>query len=197
MKTLHYYFALISPFAYLGHDALARIAERDDVKVVCHPTRIGAVFAATGGLPPAKRSPQRQAYRFAELRRWSARKALPLTLEPKHFPVDESLAAQCVLALQDAGVSPMGFIGRAHRATWAEERDLSDPAVVVDVLRADGQDAEVIVARAQDPATVKAYDDGTQAAIDAGVFGSPTYIIDGEVFWGQDRLDWVEAHLND
>ena len=81
MKTLHYYFGLISPFTYLGHDEFMEIVDRADVNVEFHPIKFGAVFAATGGVPPAKRSPQRQALRFQELRRWSARKGIPLNLE--------------------------------------------------------------------------------------------------------------------
>ena len=197
MKTLHYYFALMSPFTYLGHDELMEIADRDDVQVVFHPIKVGAVFSATGGLPPAKRSPQRQALRFAELRRWSARKELPLNLVPKHFPVDESLAARSVLALVRAGHSPWDFIRRAHQAVWAEDRDLSDPATVADLLKAAGHDAEAITAAAQLDEIGAAYDADTDAAIEAGVFGVPTYVVGDELFWGQDRLEWVEAVLNE
>jgi len=197
MKTLHYYFALISPFSYLGHDELQGIVDRDDVKVEFHPVKVGAVFSATGGVPPAKRSPQRQALRFAELRRWSARKELPLNLVPKHFPVDESVAARCVLALVQQGQAPWEFIGRAHRAVWAEDRDLSDIETVRAVLVEAGQDADAILALAQSDEIGAAYDQDTEAAIEAGVFGAPTYVVGNELFWGQDRLDWVEAVLNE
>lgn len=197
MKTLHYYFALISPFSYLGHDELQGIVDRDDVQVEFHPIKIGAVFGATGGVPPAKRSPQRQALRFAELRRWSARKELPLNLVPKHFPVDESMAARCVLALVQQGQSPWDFIGRAHRAVWAEDRDLSDVETVKALLSEAGLDADTILALAETDAIEAVYDQDTAAAIEAGVFGAPTYVVGEELFWGQDRLEWVEAVLNE
>ena len=198
MITLHYYFGLISPFTYLGHDEFMEIVDRADVNVEFHPIKFGAVFAATGGVPPAKRSPQRQALRFQELRRWSARKGIPLNLEPKHFPVDETLAACCVLALGELGARPWDFIGRAHRAVWAEERDLSDPAVVKDLLQAAGHDdTDAVLALAQAESTVAAYAAKTEAAIEAGVFGAPTYRLGAEHFWGQDRLEGVEAALNE
>ena len=197
MKTLHYYFGLISPFSYLGHDEFREITDRDDVKVEFHPIKFGPVFAATGGVPPAKRSPQRQALRFQELRRWSARKDVPLNLRPKHFPVDETLAACCILALVESGASPWDFIGAAHRAVWAEERDLSDPAVVKDLLQAAGHNAEAVTADAQSEATLAEYAAKTESAIENGVFGAPTYVIGEELFWGQDRLEWVEALLNE
>lgn len=197
MRKLDYYFALISPFSYLGHEELMGIVDRDDVEVRFHPVKVGAVFAATGGVPPSKRSPQRQALRFAELRRWSQRKEIPLNLEPKYFPIDESLAARCVIALTEQGVAPWDFIGRAHRAVWAEDRDLSDMAVVEDLLTSCGHDTGAVLTLAQSDEIGQAYDTGTEAAIEAGVFGAPIYVLDGELFWGQDRLEWIEAMLND
>lgn len=195
MKTIHYYFGLISPWTYLGHEAFARMVTEHGAKVVFHPIQFAPVFAATGGLPVPKRSPQRQAWRLAELRRWSARKALPLNLHPAHFPVDESLAAKAVLALQAMGENPLGFIGRAHRVVWAEERDLSDPVIVEELLQSEGFDAATVLDRSRQDDVVQAYDTGSELAIEAGVFGAPTYIIGDELFWGQDRLDWVEAEL--
>jgi len=196
MKTLHYYFGLISPFTYLGHDEFVGIVDRDDVKVVYHPINIGTVFAATGGLPPGKRSPQRQAYRLGELRRWSERKELPIQMQPKFFPVDESLAARCVLAIDAEGGSPLDFMGRAHRVVWVEDRDLSDVSVVEEILTAAGHDAKAVIARAEQDDIVAARDSGTEQAIEAGVFGAPTYVVNEELLWGQDRLDWVEETLN-
>ncbi|MGB1147093.1 MAG: 2-hydroxychromene-2-carboxylate isomerase [Alphaproteobacteria bacterium] len=195
MKTLHYYFGLISPWTYLGHDELTRIVSENGVKVVFHPIQFGPVFAATGGLPVPKRSPQRQAWRLAELRRWSARKGLDLNIQPAHFPVDESTAAKCVLALQAMGENPLGFMGRAHRVVWVEDRDLSDSAIVAELLRAEGFDAEGVMNRAQQDDVAQAYDSGPEQAIEAGVFGAPTFIINDELFWGQDRLDWVEEEI--
>lgn len=195
MKTLHYYFGLISPWTYLGHDELCRIVSEQAVEVVFHPIQFAPVFAATGGLPVPKRSPQRQAWRLAELRRWSARKGVTLNLHPAHFPVDESLAAKAVLALQAMGQSPLGFMGRAHRVVWAEDRDLSDPAIVQALLTDEGFDAVAVLERAAQDDIANTYDSGSERAIEAGVFGAPTYIIGDELFWGQDRLDWVEAEL--
>ena len=135
------------------------------------------------------------AWRLAELRRWSARKGLDLNLQPAHFPVDESTAAKCVLALQATGENPLGFMGRAHRVVWVEDRDLSDPAIVAELLQAEGFDAEGIMNRAQQDDVAQAYDSGPEQAIEAGVFGAPTFIINDELFWGQDRLDWVEEEI--
>ena len=196
MKTLHYYFALISPFSYLGHEEFREIVDRDDVTVAFHPLQVGPLFAATGGVAPSKRSPQRQSMRLAELRRWSERKEIALNLQPAHFPVNEALAARCIMTLTQDGVMPWDFIHRAHRVVWAEDGNLSDPAKVEEILTTAGHDATAVMATAQTDAIGAAYDACTEAAIETGVFGAPTFLIEDELFWGQDRLDWVEAVLN-
>ena len=196
MNTLHYYFALMSPFTFLGHDELLGIIDGEDVQVQFYPLKVGPLFAASGGVPVGQRPPQRQAYRLAELRRWSARKEIPLNVQPKHFPVDETLAACCVLVLQEQGLSPWDFIGRAHRVVWTEDRNLSDPAIVEELLTASGHDADTTLALARSETTLGAYAACTDAAIEAGVFGAPTYVMDGELLWGQDRLEFLESMLN-
>jgi 2-hydroxychromene-2-carboxylate isomerase len=153
------------------------------------------VFAASGGLPLAKRPKQRQAYRLMELERWRRRLNLPLSLHPKHFPVDESTAAGMVIAHGQGG----GDVGRLSQAmmtaVWAEERDLADRLTLLAIAAEQDLDGDALLAAATNPAVTAEYEANTQAAIAAGVFGVPTFVVGEELFWGQDRLDFVAEAL--
>ncbi len=193
--VIDYYYSLISPFTYLGHARLLDVAARHGARVVHKPVRLPQVFAETGGVPVAQRAPQRQAYRLAELARWREHLGVPLVLQPAHFPTDESLAARVVIAAQRAGLVcddlALGFL----RAVWAEERDIADPGTVRAVVEAAGLDPERLLADAARPEAQAAWEDNTREAIARGVFGAPTYAVGDRLFWGQDRLDFVERAL--
>lgn len=196
MKTIDYYFAPVSPWAYLGHARFVRIAKAAGAKVNVRPMDLGAIFPISGGLPLPKRAPQRQAYRLVELKRFSEHLGIPLNVKPKHFPAPGDEAAKLILAAdQLAGTdAALDLAQRIGRAIWAEERNIGEPAVLQALVGEAGLDAAVI-ARAAEPAMAERYAACTQQAIDAGVFGAPSYVIDGELFWGQDRLDFVERRL--
>lgn len=194
--VIDYYFAPQSPWAYLGHADLTVIARAAGARVNVLPVDLGAVFAVSGGLPLGQRSAQRQAYRLVELARFSAQLALPLNLAPRHFPVAGDDAARLIIAveLSDGADAAMALTGALGRAVWAEDRDIADGATRAAVLAA----CELPVQRLAeaDSAAVHArYQANTQRAIAAGVFGAPTYVVDGELFWGQDRLDFVRRRL--
>jgi len=123
-KTIDYFFAVGSPFAYLGHDRFVAIASKHAADVNVKPIDIGKVFAVSGGLPLKQRSPQRQAYRLRELARWSAFLNRPLNPRPRHFPVAGDLPARWTIAAaeQGAGVA-LTLAGALMRALWAEDRD--------------------------------------------------------------------------
>jgi 2-hydroxychromene-2-carboxylate isomerase len=195
---IDYYFTPISPWTYLGHERFARIASAAGAPVRVLPVDLGGkVFPVSGGLPLARRAPQRQAYRLVELARFSAFHAIPLNLHPKFFPVPPDDAARLIVtvALHDGDASAMALTGAVGRATWAEERNIADPATLAELLAALGLPPERL-AESQAPEIQARYEANTQRAIDAGVFGAPSYVIDGEVFWGQDRLDFVQRRLS-
>jgi 2-hydroxychromene-2-carboxylate isomerase len=196
-KIVDYYFSPVSPWSYLGHARFAEMAKRHGAAVNVKPADFGKIFPVSGGLPLPKRAPQRQAYRLVELRRFRDYLNMPLNLQPKFFPVPGDLAAQFIVAAGHAGGSEaaMRMAGAVLRACWAEERNVSDAATLTEICKEQGMDAAQIAAAAQTDA-VKAECAGyTQEAIDRGVFGAPSYVIDGEIFWGQDRLDFVERAL--
>ena len=194
--TIDYYFATMSPWTYLGHARFAAIAKAAGATVRVRPFDLGKVFPVSGGLPLAKRAPQRQAYRLVELRRFADHLKLPLNLQPAHFPVAGDAAAKLIIAVDahDGTDAAMALTGAVLRGVWVEERDIAAAEHLAAMLRALGL-AERRLADAETAAVIERYELNTQQAIDSQVFGSPTYVIDGELFWGQDRLDFVERRL--
>ena len=189
------YYALQSPWTYLGWARLRQLVAQSAATAHYRPIQIAPLFEASGTLALAQRPKQRQAYRLMELRRWRDHLGLPLNLHPKHFPVDESLAARMTIAHRQHGGDIAAFGQAMMTAVWAEERDLADRATLLQIARDQGADGSTLLEAAQGPAVQREYDANTQAAIDQGVFGLPTFVIAGELFWGQDRLDFVASAL--
>ena len=196
-KTVEYYFSPISPWSYLGHQRFDDLARRYGATVSVKPTDLGKVFPVSGGLPLAKRAPQRQAYRMVELKRFRDYLKLPLTLQPKYFPAPADLAAQLIIAAGHAGGADaaMRLAGAVLRGCWAEERNIADAETLRMICAEQKLDASSLFAAAQADAAKAEYERNTQDAIARGVFGAPSYVVEGEIFWGQDRLDFVERAL--
>ncbi len=193
MARIDYYFSVLSPFSYLAGLGLEEVAARRGAAIAYRPMDIMKVFAETGGIPMPKRHPSRIAYRSQELRRISARRGLAFNLKPAHWPTNPVPASLALIAVAEAG-GDAGTLAHAYlRAVWAEERDIGEAAVVAAILGENGHDAPALApAMAAAEAT---YHANTGAAIAAGVFGAPFYAVDGEIFWGQDRLDYLDDHL--
>jgi 2-hydroxychromene-2-carboxylate isomerase len=193
-KICEYYFTPQSPYAYFGHARLVALAKERGVQIDVKPFDLGKVFNVSGGLPLSKRAPQRQAYRLLELKRWSDHLQLPLNLQPKFFPVPSDAAAKLIIAAKMAlGANTALQVAAAiMRAVWVEEKNIADTETLIALTSACGHDGKALL-KTSETATVQAeYDGYTDAAIAANVFGAPWYVIDGEGYWGQDRLDFVE-----
>ncbi|MEL6218552.1 MAG: 2-hydroxychromene-2-carboxylate isomerase [Pseudomonadota bacterium] len=193
MARIDYYLSLISPFTYLAGMRLEEVAQWTGAEIVYRPMDILTLFGATGGVPVPQRHPSRQAYRLQELRRGSAAAGLPLTAKPAHWPTDVGLASAAVMVAADRGAEAGRLAHGLLAACWAEEKDIADPAVVAEKLAEVGldmaaMDAEIEAARPR-------LAENTEAAIAAGVFGAPFYVVGEELFWGSDRLEALEAHL--
>src|SRR5476649_2602061 len=196
-KHVDYYLSLNSPWAYLGSKRFEVIAKKYNADVTIWPVDFGSVFAVSGGLPLPKRAPQRQAYRMMELKRWRDHLGVKITLEPKYFPSNEVPAAQCVIALRELG-RMADAIKLAHavlNGVWAEEKNPGDPATLKTIIASCGLDAESVMKAGEAPEMTAKREAYTKHAIDHGVFGAPFFVIDGEKFWGQDRLDFVDRKL--
>ena len=195
--TIDYYFAPQSPWTYLGHQRFWDIARAARASVRVLPVDLGGkVFPVSGGLPLAKRAPQRQAYRLQELQRFSQWLDVPLNLQPHYFPVNGDDAARLIIAvdMKDGTDAAMKLGGAVMRAVWVEQRNIADEATLGRLLAEQGLPA-ARVDDAHSQAAHERYEIDSQQAIEAGVFGAPSYVIDGEIFWGQDRLDFVERRL--
>jgi carboxymethylenebutenolidase len=195
-KVVDYYLFMISPWAYLGGPRLHDIAERHDAEVRVKPIDASVVFPETGGVPLPKRAPARQNYRLAELARWRDHLGMDLTVKPAHFPVPHETASRMVIAAGEMdGGDPLGLAQAILAAVWAEEQDISDAATLSRIAAASGHDAGALLAAAETGETADAYAALSREAIDRGVFGSPSYVYRDEVYWGQDRLDFLDRAL--
>lgn len=197
--SLHidYYASLNSPWTHLGAARIEAMAIAHDATLRIWPVDFGAIFAASGGLPLPRRSPQRQAYRLQELARWRDHLGIPIHIQPKGFPSSETLTAACVIAVRET-IGDQPAIKLAHRvlkALWQEEVTPADPAVLAGLIADVGLDADQVLKLAEDPRWNQMRDADSQAALDRGVFGAPCYVIGTDMFWGQDRLEFVQRRL--
>ncbi|MDU8927279.1 2-hydroxychromene-2-carboxylate isomerase [Alisedimentitalea sp. MJ-SS2] len=192
---IDYYFSPLSTYAYLAGTRLEEIAARYGTEITYKPMDIIGLFARTGGTAPADRHPSRMDYRAQELRRWSKKTGLPLNPKPMFWPTNPAPASYAIIAAQDAGGGDMGkLVHGVLRACFAEEKDVAEDAVVAECLENAGFDPGLTLSGMLTGA--ETYARNTEEAVDVGVFGSPFYVCeDGEKFWGQDRLDDLEAHL--
>jgi 2-hydroxychromene-2-carboxylate isomerase len=195
--TVDYYMTLTSPWTYLGSAPFAEIARRHNVSVNIKPCKFGPIFDQTGGLPLPKRSPQRRAYRMMELKRWREVRGVPLTLEPKHFPCDDTEATRLVIATKLQGKDAHRLSLELGRALWEREESFADQDIIASAAERAGLDAAALRSGGPSDAELDAlHAQYTQEAVTAGVFGAPSFVLpSGEIFWGQDRLELLERAL--
>jgi 2-hydroxychromene-2-carboxylate isomerase len=196
-KTIQYFFTPHSPWAYLGHARLVALAKQTGAQIEPRPFDLARVFSVSGGQPLAKRAPQRQAYRLQELARWSEFLNLPLKPQPKFFPVPPEPAANLIIATRTSlgAEAALELAGAILRAVWAEDKNTTDEATLAQIATACGLDGEMLVKSSRTAGVQEQYQRNTDEAIAGNVFGVPWYVVDGENFWGQDRLDFVERAL--
>ncbi|BAM86781.1 conserved hypothetical protein [Bradyrhizobium oligotrophicum S58] len=194
-RQIDYYFSLQSPWAYIGHRLFHDIAASHGISVNLKPVMLLDLFAETGGLPLAKRHPARQRYRIVELKRWRDKRGLDFHLQPQNWPFNARLADGVVIAALQAGLDPEPYLQRAFPAIWEQQQNLADAAVIAGLADAAGLPGGDLVAQAATDVVGAVYEQNRQDAIAADVFGSPAYVLDGEIFWGQDRLELLADAL--
>jgi 2-hydroxychromene-2-carboxylate isomerase len=194
-KSIDYYLTLVSPWAFLGHDRFTKIAEQNNAKINVIPVNYGKIFSETGGLPLGKRSEQRKSYRLMELARWREELNVPINIHPKFFPASDLTAALMVTLVAQRGGDAIGLTGLFQRLVWIEDGNIADEATAIETANRAGFNGEELLKDSQAPDIKSQYEKNTEDAIARGVFGAPTYIIDNELFWGQDRLQFVDKAL--
>ena len=196
-SRIDYYMTPVSPYTWLGHARLRQIAEAHGAEIHLRVMDLAKVFPVSGGVPLKDRAPQRKAYRLLELERWRAWLGVRMNLEPKYFPVASQPAATTLLAVLERHGTEIALdvAGDLMRAVWAEDRNIADATTLAEILAARELDAGPLLMHAVSAEIEATYEEHTALAIAAGVFGSPSYVVDGELFWGQDRLDFVERKL--
>ncbi len=194
-RTIDYYFSLVSPWAYIGHATFMDLARRHDVAVRFKPMSLSSVFPETGGLPLAKRAPARQRYRLMELQRWREKRGVRLNVHPKFWPFDVNAADHFTVAIVQSGADPDQFLRNAFPGVWADEKNLADEATLVALANGVGLPGEELLAATKTDKVKAAYQQNIQDALKTDAFGSPCYVLDGEVFWGQDRIELLADAL--
>lgn len=196
MKSIDYFLSPMSPWTYLGHGRFTEIARRHGATTNVKPVDYGRIFPVSGGLPLSKRALQRQAYRLVELARWRDHLKVPLILQPKYFPYESSLASRLIIAADAHGAgAALRLSGAVLKACWAEERNMADEGELGNVIREQGLEPRGLIAAAKSDEAQARYDTLTAEAIELQVFGAPTYVYEKELFWGQDRLEFLERAL--
>ena len=188
-RQIDYYFSLQSPWAYIGHKLFRQVVSTYDLTVNHKPVVLVDLFSETGGLPLLKRHPVRQRYRMVELQRWRDKRGLNFHLQPANWPFNARLADGLVIAAIEADRDPDPFLRRAFAAVWEDELNLADPATLIKLADDSALPGKQLVERSATDEIGKIYEQNRQDALSADVFGSPAYVLDGEVFWGQDRIE--------
>lgn len=191
-RTLDYYYWLNSDWAYLGADRLEALAARQGVRIRYKPVDLPDVYSRTGGMLLGQRAPERQAYRITELKRWCRKLGLPVNPQPRYMCPNADLASFIVMAADDAGLSVAALSKAILHAQWCEDRDISCESTLREIVKALQWDDEGLLQAARQPEIERRYRRFTDEAVAAGVFGSPSYVYAGELFWGQDRLEMLE-----
>jgi 2-hydroxychromene-2-carboxylate isomerase len=193
---IEYYYGIPSPFAYLGSSRFQSIAKKYDAEIIEKPCDlVGGIFAKTGGLPVPERSFQRQKYRLDELKRWSEFLNIQINLKPKFFPPkDPHISSKYTIAANLLGIK-LVFGHELLKLMWSEEKDISDEKNIEIVGNFFELDFKKLSDLAKSEKVSKIYQENTEEAVTKNVLGSPTYIFNNQLYWGQDRLDFLERAL--
>jgi 2-hydroxychromene-2-carboxylate isomerase len=191
-KSVIYFHSLSSPWAYLGWPRFKALIDKHDLDVIVRPTRI---VPPNGGIPLRSRPDARQRYHEVELDRWRKRLNMPLVLRPKHYPTDNQFSARMVIAADQLGWDALALSHGLLHALWSEEMDVKDAKVRVAVANKLGMDGAKLLAMQDTPEMMDAWRASEKEAESYGVFGTPTWVFNKTLFWGQDRLDFLDEAL--
>ncbi|MBM2712941.1 2-hydroxychromene-2-carboxylate isomerase [Mesorhizobium caraganae] len=192
LQSIDYYFWVLSDWAYFGGPRLASIGKRHGLNINYFPIKMPYVYSKTGGILLSQRSKQRQDYRLAELRRWQVKLGMPINESPKYGTTNEDLASGLIIAAKHDNQPVEGISHDILKAAWVDELDIASPEVLLDLAGRSLNGPVRLLELAGSPAIQEEFRRYSDAAIERGVFGSPFYLFEDEMFWGQDRLDFLE-----
>ncbi len=190
-RPIEFFLALTSPWTYLATPRARALATEYNLELRFRPFDIFSVFQRNGTKAVGDRPAAVQQNRLNELRRWRTHLGMDLNLQPKHFPVDPTLSGKMLIAALDGPGDAPEFAFRVMRACWAEERDISDEATLTAVAGGCGFDGEALLAAVKGGGAEETLAQNTEDAITANVFGAPTFLFEGELYWGQDRIEFL------
>ena len=194
MAHIDYYMFTLSPFTYLAGNELEQIAARHGATINYKPFQLMQVFERTGGTAPKDRHISRQIYRDQELPRIAKHNNMDITVKPAFWPTNPAPSCYAIIAAQAVGGGNVGELCQSIlRACWLEDKDIADDKVIKDALISNGFDASITESGLLEGA--ETFSRNTEDAIQANVFGSPSYIVGDQVFFGQDRLEYLNAYL--
>lgn len=194
--TIDYFLTCASPWVYLGHDAARATAARHGATLTVRPVNLGEMFKVSGQVGLADRPAVRQRYRLIELQRHAAYRGKPIVLRPKHFPTNPALADLTICAIIAGGGDPMDYMGAVFAALWAGEQDIADETTLASLLSGAGFSSRDVLDRARSAEAAEMRARNTADAIAADATGVPSFVLNGEPFWGQDRLDLLDQALS-
>ena len=193
-KNVSFYFDFGSPAAYLAYTQLPKLAAETGARIDLKPILLGGIFQATGNRPPIS-VPLKGQYLFTDLNRFAKRYGVVFNMNP-HFPINTLNLMRADIGLQIQNDPRLQkYRDAIFAAIWVDQQNMNDPGTVGSVLAKAGFDPLAVVALASDQGVKDALKNATQEAVEHGVFGAPSFIVDGELFWGQDRLDFVREAL--
>ena len=193
--VIDYYFTAPSPYAYLGHHTLMNIAAKHGKAVNFKPFDIMGVWGESGAVPPGQRPLVRQRYRLVDMQRSAVMRDAAMNAEPAFFPTNPTPADLSICALVSSGADPANYAYSLGKAIWAQEKQIADVTVLHELLTECGHDAEAILALSQSDEIAAVREKNTKEAIENDAVGAPAYVYNGEVFWGQDRLEYLEQMI--
>ena len=194
-NTIDYYFATPSPWAYLATPRIIEIEKKYDIKINWKPCNLVEIFAKNGTAAVKDRPKPVQLNRLTELKRWSQYLNVPLTVQPKFFPVDPTLSQKVIIVAQNSDIDPKDITFAFMKAVWAEEKDIANEETIKEISQNCNLDSTTILEIANSSEINNKYIENTEKALENNVWGSPTFIYNNELFWGQDRIEFLERAI--
>lgn len=190
--SIDYYFTCHSPFTWFGHNAFVEVAKKHNKTINYKPVNLMEVWKVSGAVAPPQRPPMRQRYRLIELQRVADYRGFTVIPQPDSFPTNPERADLCCAVLVQQGKDPGPFLFSVGEALWSQDRQIADESLLAELLDKAGHDGQSVVAASKEESLAAVRSENAQQAVEIDVVGVPSYVYRGEVFWGQDRVDYLD-----